>query len=181
MITRSLGLITIPVALTMLSCGDAVSPPAEGALSISFSPSPDAPTGYGCDATGTLVLAGESPTPTNQGITWVDGQASHSIDCKVKGNGTYEFSGTIFSYPAKFSIDGTVTRGGTGTAVVSLFDPGAGIGLGDTGCTVEAVNDYKVEKGAIWAGVECRNLTSRDYQNNWCRITGTFVFKSCDD
>lgn len=181
MITRSLGIITIPVALAMLSCGNAVSPPAEGAVSVSFSPSPSAPSGYGCDATGTLVLAGDSPTATSQGVTWVDGHDSHSVDCKVTGNGTYEFNGSIFSYPAKFSISGSVTSGGTGTAVVSLFDPGARIGLGDTQCTVEVINDYKVEKGAIWAGIDCKNLTSREYQNNRCRITGSFVFKSCDD
>jgi hypothetical protein len=176
--THSVGWLAIAVALSLLSCGDATPPPGEGAVSISISPSGLSPANHGCSISQTVLLGNAAPGPASQGGTWVDGEGGHAVSCSVSGDGTFSVSGEISADRAYFRINGTVQAGGTGTAKVSMFVASTGDSLYDATCTISATGDYKVEKGAIWAGVTCSNLKSSDLFQ-WCAATGTFVFKSC--
>jgi hypothetical protein len=173
--THSVGLLTILVALSLSSCGDATPPPAEGAVSVNISPSSSSPPSYGCSISQAMMLGNAAPGPASQGSTWVDGEGGHSVTCSASGDGTFTFSGEISSGNSRFTISGTVQAGGTGSATVSMFVP-SGDGLYDQNCTVNASGDYKVEKGAIWAGISCTSLKSA---SDWCGANGTFIFKSC--
>jgi len=165
--------------LSMLSCGNAVSPPAEGGVSVAIGN----PTSGGgvCPGSALLELAADPPSNSDPGTTWIDGRESHQVNCSVKGSGTYDFNGTIQGNKSNFTIDGTVERGGTGTATVAIFETKLAIGLRGENCVVDARNNYTVEKGAIWAGVECNDVGSSDFVGTQCRVRGTFVFKSCED
>lgn len=178
--TQSLGLLTVPVTLVMLSCGDAAGPPAEGAVALSIHAASNAGTGYGCDISTTVVLGGEGPNGNSQGVTWVDGQDSHDISCVVSGDGTYRFQGEIRSGIGRFSVSGDLVKGGVGTANVNLFETGSALGLAQDDCEISGSGNYMVEDGAIWAGFNCSKLRAPDDIYTWCSAQGTFVFKSCD-
>jgi hypothetical protein len=142
-----------------------------------------APPNRGCTVLQSMLFGNAAPGPASQGSTWVDGQGGHAVSCSVSGDGTYTFSGDISSSGSngRFNIYGTVQAGGTGTAQLSVFVTGAlgGISLYDPNCTVTATGEYKVEKGAIWAGLSCSKLQSGDDTYQWCSAIGTFIFKSC--
>jgi hypothetical protein len=180
--TRSLGWLTIPVALTLLSCGDAVPPPAEGAASITIQNSTaTVGSGYGCKASHTVLWGDLAPGPSSEGSVWVDGQSGHSVSCSVSGSGTYNFSGTIYGGSNRFTISGTAQAGATTNgARVQVYDTTmGGVSVSDSNCTVTLDGQYKVEKGAIYAALSCTNLRSGEDMYLVCGATGTFIFKSC--
>jgi hypothetical protein len=179
--TRILVWLSIPAALSLLSCGDADPPPAEGAAAITVKNSGNATTGYGCGASHPLVLGVAAPTPGDKGATWVNGQGGHSVSCAVSGSGTYTVSGEISGGNLNFRISGTATQGGTSTATVALFDPVLALGMSDSACTINVQGSYAVEKGAIWAAVSCNHLTSSDDNHLWCAADAVFVLKNCAD
>ncbi|HEY5962079.1 MAG TPA: hypothetical protein VIV60_36235 [Polyangiaceae bacterium] len=181
--TRSLAWMTIPAAMLSISCGDAVPPPGEAAVSVQIGNSRDAPGGYACGQSHTLIWGNTGPSSSSQGSTWIDGEDGKEVSCSVSGGGTYEFSGKVVGQSSSFSITGSVQAGGTGTASVYFFDTGGEFGyvVRDNSCTVSATDNYKVEKGAVWASFHCSHMTSAEDMYLWCDANGTFVFKSCDD
>ena len=178
---RILTLVSIPAALSLLSCGDATPPPPEGTVTVTIQNSGSATAGYGCGASHVLAWGGAAPSPTDQGITWVDGQDGHDVECSVSGSGTFNVSASITGNGSSFSITGTVAAGGTGTAAVYLFDSNLAVSMSDTNCTlrVDSTGSFRVEKGAIWGAVSCSRLTSNDDNHLWCALNSTIVFKSC--
>jgi hypothetical protein len=157
---------------------NAISAPAEGAVSLSIVPSAIAPSGRGCTVTSQQTLFGDAPPgPTSQGSTWVDGQGGHKVKCSITGDGTFTFSGEISSNTMNLRVTGTVQAGGTGTAAVAEFDQG--LALYDPNCTVDVSGGYLVENGAIWAGFSCSSLRSGDDTYQWRAAEETIVFKNC--
>ncbi len=179
--TRNLVWLSIPAALSLLSCGDAVAPPAEGAVGLTVKPSGDAAAGYSCGAAHQIVLGAAAPSPGSRGVPWTDGQDGHNVSCSVTGNGNFTVKGSISGESANFLLDGTVTAGGTGQALVALFDPNQQLAMTDSTCTMHVDGDYKVEKGAIWGAVSCSRLKSDGDMFLWCALNATFVFKNCAD
>lgn len=156
------------------------APPAEGAVSFSIFPAPDSSPSYGCDAAGGTALLGiTAPTATSQGAFWVDGLESHKVSCTINGVDRYSTVGEIRGEGKRFSIIGEVTKGGNGTASVSLFEPSSALAMQDSACEVTVSGNYTVEDGAIWAGFNCAKLVSPDDIFTWCAAEGIFVFKSC--
>jgi hypothetical protein len=181
MSTRILVWLSIPAALSLLSCGDADPPPAEGAAAITVKNSGSATTGFACGASHTLVLGTVAPTPAEPGAAWVDGQGGNSVSCTVRGSGTYTFSGEIRGGNLTFRISGTATQGATSTATVGLFDPVLTTAMSDSACTVNVLGNYSVEKGSIWAGVSCSHLVSSEDRYLWCAVDAVFILKNCAD
>lgn len=179
--SRPLAWLTIPAALLSVSCGDAVPPPGEGAVAITVQNSASATSGYACGSSHPLLWGKEAPNPSSPGKTWVDGQDGKSVSCKVKGSGTYEFNGKISGNDSSFSISGTAQAGTTTSASVFFFDSNLALGLGDAACSITVTGDYRVEKGAISAGVSCNHLVANDDMYLWCAANGTIIFKSCED
>jgi hypothetical protein len=178
---RNLGWLAALAAFSTLSCGDAVSPPAEGAVAISLSNSSSSTTGACSSHTLTWKGGDVSPSTSAQGDLYVDGHNGASVSCKVKGTGTYEISGDIKYGDASFRISGTVDSASkTGTATVSLWDNTLYESISDSTCTIQLSNgSYTVESGAIWAGVKCPKLATASNPNILCAGNATIVFKSC--
>lgn len=179
--TRNLVWLSVPAALSLLSCGDAVAPPAEGAVGVTVKNSGTATVGYGCSAAHPITLGAAAPTSSYQGATWTDGQDGNTVSCSVTGNGTFAVKGAIAGNGANFRVDGTVTAGGTGQAFVALFDPNQGVAMTDSACTIRVDGGFKVERGAVWGAVSCSHLSSLDDMHLWCGLDATFVFKNCAD
>jgi hypothetical protein len=182
MLVRSFGWLTVPAAFSMLSCGDAASPPPEGGAYITITNASSSGLGKGCpSAPHALKLSGATqPGPSDMGDVWVDGQDGHSVSCSVKGSGTYSVSGRLAGNGATFNINASVANGASGTASIFVLDPTVQMTMADTACTIKVDGSYKVEKGAVWANISCTNLTSGDDMNLICALSGTIVFRSCD-
>jgi hypothetical protein len=179
--TRNLVGLSIAAALSLLSCGDAVPPPAEGAAGLNVKNSGDATVGNGCSSPHLIVLGAAAPTPGDPGATWTDGHDGHRITCSVTGNGTFTVNGTITGPGENFRVDGKATAGETGPASVAFFDPMQTTALSDKNCTMRVDGSYTVEKGAVWAAVSCSHMVSDDDPHIWCALDASFVFKNCAD
>jgi hypothetical protein len=178
--TCTIGLLAVAAALSMLSCGDAVQPPAEGTIMASIHSASSAPAGYACQQTHSFTLGDEAPSLSNKGKTWVDGQAGHSVSCTVRGSGTYSVSAKIAGNSSSFQVTASqVSVGGDNPATVSLFDTALALNLYDEACTIEFSGDLTVEKGAVWAMVSCNHLISKDDGHLWCGLNAMILFKSC--
>jgi hypothetical protein len=181
--SRRFGLLAIAAALSVLSCGDAVPPPAEGTMSITVQNSSAASNGYACGASHTITFGDAPPDASSRGTTWIGGQNGHNVTCTVKGNGTYSLEASISTSSAKsnFTINASaLSVGGTNTATVSMYDSVLSYNLYDDACTIDLSGDYTIQKGAIWAAVRCNHIQSHDDNHLWCGLVGFIVFKSCN-
>lgn len=118
---RNLGWLVTLAAFSTSSCGDAVAPPPEGAVTISVATS--SATNGSCSPpfTMNLVAGTVPPSPTATGELLVDGRDGATVSCKVKGNGSYDISARIAYRSSWINISGKLNEDGTGTASVSLW------------------------------------------------------------
>lgn len=179
---RNNGWIASLLALSALSCGDAVPPPAEAAVSITLSPSGTAGAQYTCSFHTLSWTSGTAPTSNETGGLLVDGQDGASVSCKVKGDGTYTITGSVKFEDSRFDLGGSISESGTGTVSVSLWDKNLLTSIQDPACTITVgQSSLAVESGALWAQVACSHFTTPDNRYLWCAGTGIVVFKSCEE
>lgn len=188
---RNNGWVATILALSALSCGDALPPPAEGAVAISLRPSSSPTPGYSCESFSlSWTSNGISPTISSPGGLLVDRQGGADVSCRASGKGTYNVSGTVGGgRSGEFSFSGTVnevagTDGTNGTVSVSFYDIDHVRSLQGIDCTVSLGTDadsLTVESGALWATIACGKLTSPDDRGLWCAANAIVVFKSCDE
>lgn len=171
-------------ALALVSCGDPVPPPAEGTVTIDIGTPPAPDAGWNCVniPVHTTLIGKAAPDTTSQGDTAIDGKDGAEVECSVKGEGTFSFSGKLKQGTSTFTVTGTAAPDGTGTGTVSVYDVQTTfpIASSDTAqpCTFTT---HQVESGAIWASFACTKMVNRDYIGTWCGARGTFVLKSCSD
>jgi len=181
---NSLGRLAACVALVALGCSDPVPPPAQGSLTMSVGP-PFA--GGTCPSTGFngKIALGDGPNHRNNdpGDRVIDGQDDATASCRVGGSDTFTFSGSLEHLTSAFSITGgTISKGGTGTAEVSMFFPDvADVISSSEPCRLSvATAPLEVAPGRIWATIECPTLTVADRPDGACGARGEFVMENCE-
>jgi hypothetical protein len=178
----NLGWCSAVAAFAALSCGEAVPPPAEGAVTISLFPSRTAPTSYSCPSHSiTWAVGGLGPNSASTGDLLVNGHDGATVSCTVSGDGEFDVKGSVRQNGASFSFSGKAKADGTGTVRVEFWDQANSTNQSDDACTIQFdTGSYEIAPGAVWAGITCSHLVS-EYPYQWCAANATVVFKSCGE
>jgi len=183
-------LAPLPVALgalTVLSCSDAVPPPAEGGLWIRIFPMSNAPPNTACiRTTGHTATIPKDGYPQADGFTGlendpgkpvVDGENGATVTCKVSGSSV---SGRMNFNHVSFGVSGgKVPASENGTANISSFDP-IGLNLQSPAGAPCSVTALKIQSGAVWATFRCSQYQDPTSQaQSACAAEGVFLLQNC--
>ena len=134
-----------------------------------------------------MVVAVDSPSPTDFGMTLVDGEEGTRIDCTITETGSIEADGggtdpqiTPPNGNVNFTLAGpSLVAGGTLTGF-SLYTPitlSLGTEVGYPPCTVSAV--HQVTAGGFWGDFACPALVDHGRPDVACQASGTMVLEFC--
>lgn len=178
------------VVLTVLAaagCSDPAAPPAIGGATVQLGSVSPPVTGKACPSSGDpiyLGVNGVGPTANAKGKPYTDDENGANVSCSVGSGSEIKFSGLVEKGGGFFQVSGTVTKGGSGKAVVSVYDPASTDVLtspNDQLCDV-FVDTLPLKVGAesIWASYTCPALTSTDNPSILCTVSqGWFYFDHC--
>jgi len=177
-------------ALTVLSCSDAVPPPAEGGVYFRIYPGANVAPGTACNRTTgheARIPSGTSPeaqgigpfTANSPGTPAVDGESGATVSCRVSGSSV---SGRINLGNISFGVSGgKVPANENGTANVSSYDP-QGLSMQSPPGTPCSVTPLKIQSGAAWATFRCPVYTDLSSPNqSACAAEGVFLLQNCDE
>jgi hypothetical protein len=178
---------TIVSLLAVLGCSDPAAPPAVGSATIQLSSVSPPVAGKACPSQGDpiyLGLSGVGPSGTAKGKPYTDDESGANISCSVGSGAEVKFSGLIEKGGGFFQVTGSVAKGGTGKAIVSVYDPQSTDVLtspSDQLCDVFVDSDpLKVGAESIWASYSCPALVSSDNPSILCDVDlSWFYFDHC--
>lgn len=174
--------------LAVLGCSDPAAPPATGSATVQLSAVSPPVAGKSCAAQGDpifLGLNGVGPSGTAKGRPYTDDEDGANVLCSVGSGSEIKFSGLIEnSGGVFFQVTGSVVKGGTGKASVSVYDPDSTDVLtspNDQLCDVRVdTPPLVVGEESIWASYSCPALTSKDNQSILCDVDlSWFYFDHC--
>jgi hypothetical protein len=173
--------------LAMLGCSDPAAPPATGSATIQLSTVTPPVTGKSCPSQGDpiyLGVNGVGPSGTAKGKPYTDDENGANVSCSVGSGSEIKFSGLIEKGGGFFQVTGSVTKGGSGKAVVSVYDASSTDVLtspSDQLCDVYVDSlPLKVGEESIWASYSCPALTSTDNPSILCDVDlSWFYFDHC--
>ncbi|MFO0570235.1 MAG: hypothetical protein U0263_31630 [Polyangiaceae bacterium] len=174
------------LGVAALGCSDPAAPPAVGGATVNLSTLNPPVAGKQCPGSGDPIYLGQNgigPTGTAKGRPFTDDEGA-SVSCSIGSGSNIKFSGLIQKGGGFFQVSGSVQKGGTGNAVVSVYDPGSTDILtspNDQLCTVSVADKpLVVGEEAIWASYTCPALASSDNLSVACSVdTGWFFFDHC--
>ncbi len=155
--------------LVVLGCSDPAAPPPRGSATVQLSSVSPPVAGKSCPSQGDPIFLGESgvgPSGSAKGRVLTDDEGGASVSCSVSGGDEVKFSGQLKKAGGFFQVAGTVTKGGSGKALISVFDPSSTDRLNspeDTMCDVHVDADpLSVGEDSIWASYSCPKLVSNE-------------------
>ncbi len=189
MTLRFLGLaVTALAAWGTMGCSDPAKPDPVGGLYISIgnASSTDTPAGKKCTIQSHQANIGSvPPSQTSKGKPVTNDEGGATVACSVGDGSQINFTGSMSKGNVSFGIQGTVAKGGSGTASVQEYDPISLVTLQnpqDKPCTVEVTPPPLTAGGSkIWARFECPGLISTTEPVIYCAADTSYVFMdNCD-
>jgi hypothetical protein len=193
MMSRFLPMLSVlPLALAAAACSDPPPTPAAMGISLNLSPPmqadvPDHDIGSrSCTAGGTgaatFIIGQPAPNKTIE-----DGKGGVTVDCTVRGDGTFDASAAgDDGYSKKrlsMSISGRIGDKNAkvaGTGLLQFASPDTGPLHTSTpfpDCTFGPVTTLK--KGAILTDINCPIIIATDDTAGGCKVHGTVAFEYC--
>jgi hypothetical protein len=189
MMLRSLGMGAAALTAFMaIGCGDSATPDAVGGLYFSLisASSTDAPPGTSCGiAPHSAQIGTVPPSVQSHGSLVTNGENGASVSCAVGDGTTIKIRGNLTKGTVAFVVQGSVEKGGKGTAKVLENDPASVAQFespDDKPCNVYVDTPPLVAGGEkMWVRMDCPLLVDRD-KNHYCAADGTsvFYFDHCD-
>lgn len=173
--------------LAMLGCSDPAAPPPRGSATVQLSQVSPPVAGKSCPSQGDpiyLGVSGVGPSGTAKGKPYSDDENGAQVACSVGSGAEIKFSGSITKGAGSFQVGGTVTKGGTGKAVISVYDPASTDILSspaDQLCDVQVDSlPLNVGEEGIWASYSCPALVSDSNPSILCDVDlSWFYFDQC--
>jgi hypothetical protein len=185
-------LLLIGFALSPLACSDPPSPPNQGAVVESISPTVGATEA--CQASTAPFTAPPNTDPVNGTSQTLNCDVSIP-GCKPNANVAVDGSGasvkcTVSGGPDSYNVNAVLAQGLVGFSMSGTFGPGGGKGyvssdyqqynLSDQNCDITIVpNQGEIKPGAIWASFNCTKFGDPTTGQFGCTASGKFLFENC--
>ena len=186
---RFLGLAVAALgAWGMIGCSSAAKSDPVGGLYIEIgsASSTDTPLGQKCTITPHAAQVGVvPPSQLDKGKPVTNDSGGASVSCSVGGGSQIKFSAALSKNNVSFGIQGTVAKGGKGTASIHVYDPTSLTTLqnpADKPCNVYVDSPPLTAGGSkLWARFDCPALVSPSEPVIYCAATTGFMyFDNCD-
>lgn len=191
-------LVAAPLFLAVClsqACSDPPAPPAQGAVTLSISPTPgqacnhtspqlSMPAAQNTSVFGALLGCNLQTGCKPDEFVVVDRDRGTNISCTISpsgGNYNVNILMNVDGSPSmQFGVNGTLMANG-GTIAINETNSEARGGGSDPACQVSIQpNTGVIAKGKIWAQFQCTAFRDpSDLSDTGCTVKGAFLFENC--